>query len=48
LKKTALKAFRLLEVEDREDYDRAIVALRKRFKSVEIEELCDLEFHRKR
>lgn len=47
LERTALKAFRSLEVQDREDYDRAIAALRKRFKSVEIEELRGFEFHRK-
>ena len=45
LEKTALKAFRTFEVTDREDYDKATTALCKRFKLVDIEELCGLEFH---
>ena len=47
LDKTALKAFRTFPVDDRGDYDRAVAALRERFKLVDIEELRGLEFHHK-
>ena len=47
LEKTALRAFRVFPVEEREDYDKAIAALKARFRSVDIEELRGLEFHHK-
>ena len=47
MEKTALKAFRVFLVEECEDYDKAIAALKARFRSVDIEELRGLEFHHK-
>ena len=45
LEKTALQVFRMLTSEERNDYVKAIAALRKRFKPVAIEELRGMEFH---
>jgi len=47
LEKTALRAFCVFPVADREDYDRAKAALKGRFRAVDIEELWGLEFHHK-
>jgi len=47
LEKTALKAFRVLPEEERDEYDRAVAALKSRFRSVDIEELRGLEFHQR-
>ena len=41
----ALQVFRMLTPEERNDYAKAIGALRKRFKLVAIEELRGMEFH---
>ena len=45
LKKTALQMFRLLSEDERSTYDKAIKALRKRFKPIDIEELRGIEFN---
>ena len=45
LEKTALQVFRMLTPEERNDYSKAIGALRKRFKPVAIEEFRGMEFH---
>ena len=45
LEKTALHVFRMLSIEERNDYAKAIGALKKRFKPVAIEELRGMEFH---
>ena len=42
---TAREVFRMLPESDRASLDRAIAALKKRFKPVDIEELRGLEFH---
>ena len=47
LEKTALKAYHTFVPADHDDYDRAVEALRKRFKLVDIEELRGHEFHHK-
>ena len=41
------EAYRMFTDEERSTYDTSINALRKRFESVEIEELKGLEFHHK-
>ena len=45
LEKTALRVFRMLPDVDRNSYEQVVKALRSRFKAVDIEELCGLEFH---
>ena len=47
LKKTALQMFRLLSEDERSAYDKAIMALRKRFKPIDIKELRGIEFNQK-
>ena len=47
LDRTALRAFRMFPEEDRYDLERTKEALKSRFKSTEIEELCGMEFHHK-
>jgi hypothetical protein len=46
LSQTAMQAFRMLPEKDRQKYDLAVVALKKRFRPVDIEELRGIEFHR--
>lgn len=45
LEKTAREVFRMLPEQDRNDFNRAVTALRKRFRPADIEELRGLEFH---
>ena len=45
LEKTAEHTVRMLPMEEKDSYDRVVVALKKRFSSVDIEELRGLEFH---
>ena len=45
LEKTAEHTVRMLPEEEKDSYDRVVVALKKRFLSVDIEELRVLEFH---
>ena len=45
LSKTALQAFRLFSKEEKAQYPSAIKAMKKRFTSVDIEELRGMEFH---
>ena len=47
LNKTALQMFRLLSEDERSTYDKAVQALRKRFKPIDIEELRGIEFNQK-
>ena len=47
LTKLAEQVFQMLPKEDKSSYTKAIDALKKRFRSVEIEELKGLEFHRR-
>ena len=47
LKKTALQMFRLLYEDETSGYDKAVLALRKRFKPIDIEELRGIEFNLK-
>ena len=47
LSKVAGQAFQMLPKEEKSTYARAVVSLKKRFRSVEIEELKGLEFHRR-
>ena len=47
LSKVASQAFQLLPKEEKSSYPRAVASLKKRFRSVEIEELKGLEFHRR-
>ena len=47
LAKLADQVFQMLPKEDKSSYSRAVGALKKRFRSVEIEELKGLEFHRR-
>lgn len=47
LSKVAGQAFQMLPKEDKSSYNRAVASLKKRFRSVEIEELKGLEFHRR-
>ena len=47
LSKVAGQALQMLPKEDKSSYSRAIASLKKRFRSVEIEELKGLEFHRR-
>lgn len=46
LEKTASKVFQMFSVEDKATYARAKAALQARFRSVDIEELRGMEFHR--
>ena len=46
LEKTALKVFQMFPTEDKASYARAKAALKARFRSVDIEELQGMEFHR--
>ena len=45
LSKTALQAFHLFSKEDRANYASALTAMKKRFTSIDIEELRGMEFH---
>ena len=45
LSKTALQAFRFLLKKDKSEYELAVAAMKKRFTSVDIEELHGVEFH---
>ena len=45
LSKTALQAFRLFSKEEKASYALVLVAMKKRFTSVDIEELRGMEFH---
>ena len=45
LDKTALNVFRMLPDQDRDTFDTAVSALKKRFRPADIEELRGLEFH---
>ena len=47
LTKLAEQVFQMLPKEDKSSYAKAVDALKKRFRSVEIEELKGLEFHRR-
>ena len=47
LTKLAEQVFQMLPKEDKSSYTKAVDALKKRFRSVEIEELKGLEFHRR-
>lgn len=47
LSKVAGQALQMLPKEDKSSYARAVASLKKRFRSVEIEELKGLEFHRR-
>ena len=47
LAKTALQVFRVLPNSEQSKYDDAVRSLKKRFRSVDIEELRGLEFHQK-
>ena len=47
LKKTALQMFRLLPEDEKFSYDKAVHALKKRFKPTDIEELRGIEFNQK-
>ena len=47
LDRTATEVFCMLPEEDRSDFDKAVSALRQRFKPVDIEELRGLKFHHK-
>ena len=47
LSKVAGQALQMLPKEDKSSYSRAVTSLKKRFRSVEIEELKGLEFHRR-
>ncbi len=47
LTKLAEQVFQMLSKEDKSSYSQAVGALKKRFRSVEIEELKGLEFHRR-
>ena len=47
LTKLAHQVFQMLAKEEKSSYSLAVVALKKRFRSVEIEELKGLEFHRR-
>lgn len=47
LDKTDAEVFCMLPEEDRMDFDRSVEALGKRFRPIDIEELCGLEFHHK-
>ena len=46
LEKTASKVFRMFPAEDKASYAKARAALKGRFRSVDIEELRGMEFHR--
>ena len=45
LSQTAMQALRTLLVKDKQKYDVVVVAFKKRFRPVDIEELCGIEFH---
>ena len=48
LDKTATEVFRMIPEDERSSFDKAVEALKSRFKPVEIEELRGLEFHHKK
>ena len=47
LTKLGEQVFQMLPKEDKSSYTKVVDALKKRFRSVEIEELKGLEFHRR-